>query len=347
MMMSIYHMFAKLQVLENHIGVTITLKKFKMPLSDKLKFITIAHYNPHLPDCHLVHRWGAEETQRLVRRVLRFDKKVVFMGDLYGSGPTVRVWESEATEFSDSIRQWIVELEWEVHTVTTERMVDSAPPFLKTFVDKYSYRGFVSFVQSICHLYGARCYDDDDDANDDANDDAATDNRPLVGGCAARAIDIWTWFKVDSFLLLTLKRGLGMRVPCDSLVVPEGEWRYSSVTNDWGVLLDRYFYQIDRTLMITFESNICRYHGNDQHVIYRAVAAFHLQKMLRKRAYRQDRYKRLVRERVDLICYWGQQRIISNRRLHNYHKRFVSSTARMSSFFAYLLNTSNGGGRRQ
>ena len=334
-MVTICHMFTKSQVLENQIGVTITLEKFKMPLSDKLTFITIAHYNPHLPDCHLVHRWGEKEMRQLVQRVLRFDVRIVPMPP-----NMVRVYSSEATEFTDAIRQWIIDLEWDVHDVSAERMVAMAPPFLKTFVDKYSYRGFVSFVQSIRHLYGARCYDDDDDAY-------AADNRPPVGGCAARAIDVWTWFKVDSFLLLTLKRGLGMRIPCDSLVVLEGEWRYSSVTNDWGVLLDRYFYQIDRTLMITFESNICRYHGNDRHVIYRAVAAFHLQMMLRKRAYRQDRYERLVRERVDLICYWGRQRIISNGRLHNYHERFVNSTARMSRFFAYLLNTSNGGGRRQ
>ena len=313
-----------------------------MPLSDKLTFKTIAYYNPHLPDCHLVHRWGTEETQRLVRRVLRFDKKVVFMGNLYGSGPTVRVWESEATEFSDSIRQWILDLEWKVHIVSTERMVDMAPPFLKTFVDKYSYRGFVSFVQSIRHLYGARCYDDDDDDSDDASTYWAP-----PGGIAARAIDVWTWFKVDSFLLLNLKRGLGMRVRRDPLVVLEGEWRYSSVTNDWGLLLDRYIYHIDRTGMMTFESNLCRYHGNDQRVIYRAIAAFHLRRTIQRRVHREDRYERLVRERVELICYWGRQRIISNRRLHDYHVRFNNSTERINTFFAYILDNSNGGGRRQ
>ena len=103
-----------------------------MPLSDKLTFETIVHYNPPLPDCHLVHHWGEEEMRQLVLRVLRFDIKVVFMGNI------TRIYSSEATEFTDAIRQWIIDLEWDVHFVSAEHMVATAPPFLKTFVDKYS-----------------------------------------------------------------------------------------------------------------------------------------------------------------------------------------------------------------
>ena len=105
-----------------------------MPALNERKFKTLVHYDPHLPDCHLVHRWGRADVQRLVQQTLRFDKKVTFMRDEYGI--FARVEENEATEFTDDIRRWIIDLEHEVHKVDVELAMARVPPFLKTFINK-------------------------------------------------------------------------------------------------------------------------------------------------------------------------------------------------------------------
>ena len=131
-----------------------------------------------------------------------------------------------------------------------------------------------------------------------------------------------------------------MRIRDDSLIVHKGEWRYSSLTNNWGLLLDRYIYHIDCTIMIKFESNLCVYYGNDRRAIFRAVAAFLLRKAIAKRIQREERFEQYVREKVELITYYGRRWNINLGRLDNCFRQFRISSEQMGNIFDYLLTSS-------
>lgn len=284
--------------------------------NEKLEFKLITHFNPPLPECHLVHRWTGAQTQQFVRRTFRADA----MRQSSVVWATFPKWINMTTttpiaHFTYDVRLWISNLELDAIHVSEDDMEATAPPFLKTFVNRYSYRGLRVFIQSIRHLFGA-VYTDEEKGT-------ALDDIFCPVACL---MDTWTRLKVDSFLLLNLKRGLGIYDKDDVLIVAEDDWRHSPFTNEWGLLKDQYLFHLDRSLMIGYESHLCVYHGNNRRVIQRAMAAFLLRQTIVNLIEKMKRHETLIRERDN-----------NRRQLEDNHQQLARTSVRLGDFLDFLL----------
>ena len=222
-------------------------------------FVVIAHYDPYMPDAAEVHQWDGEDFQTLVNRIF-FEHSLIL------------------TE----TRQWLFELEWYVFG-EKEELTRSAPAFLKSFLDRYSFNGFDSFVSSIRLLYEV-----DEEVE-------ATGKVTSVAEFFSR----WTAITMDSFLLLNMKRAFYGDYGEDDLEVNVYEWRTSYVTNDWGILPERIIRYIDRSLLLKFESNIQPFHGKRRNRVRRSAMAYVFRKLIADWKNEYQQYDRLFEMQVE------------------------------------------------
>ena len=273
----------------------------------KKTFKTIAYYDPHLPDRSIVYQWSGIEFQRLANQVFR------------GAMPHY------SGVFTSQVLQWLFEQEWYIHYFTKEDLLAMAPPFLKTFLDRYSFKGFKTFVSSIRMLYGV--------------EKEIIDQLRYLDEPFEENILMWRQLKVDSYLLLNLKRGLGIHKENDGLVVvapPLFDWRYDRYSNGWGLFPTRNLLPIDRSLMLTFESNVCIYRGNNRRAVHRSVAAYHLKKAFQRMIARQFRIDHWARETAELTVQYVQTRRQAIDRLSHNMARFDRAFIQAGGLMTYL-----------
>ena len=295
--------------------------KEKIKNERKLVFETIAHFKPDLPDPTEVCHWDFEDFRDFVTKTFR--AVVPFGGNAWG-------------KFIGDVREWIFGLEWDVN-LPREDLMNLAPPFIKTFLTIYAYRSFEHFVSSIRILFGVT-----DELSENGKINAAEGTLLATMELAAK----WRQIKVDSMILLAMKQGMGCYEENDALEATSDDWRYCKYLNDFGELPAKILFYIDRDLMLKFESNLCVFHGHNAQIVYRRLVAYRLRQFIVERITHENRYKRLVKQRVELATYFARSRKRNAKRINKYHQRFGDLAEEMGGGFDFLLTTSNDDGER-
>ena len=246
----------------------------------ELKFVTLTHYNPHLPEPACIYQGSGEVFQKLVKTVFKEDSELYI--------PT-RAWL-----FAIQHGTWL----------RVDQLENFAPSFLKTFLDRYAWGGFKRFILS---------------TTIEIHDFLPKVNPDKVKNTFAELHDAWTAIKINNFILLNMKLAL-QKACCASvddnafLIVEGGDWRESSIHNDWAMLPGQLLCRPDRSLILKFESNLCPYYGNDKDRVGRSLFAWAFWKLVK----RLRRFEKLVQKRVELAVYHGRRRAANIARAAKY-----------------------------
>ena len=227
-------------------------------------FVVIAHYTPYMPDAAEVHQWDGEAFQEMVNRIF-----------------------FEHSLLRTETRQWLFELEWYVFG-EKEELTRSAPAFLKSFLDRYSFNGFDNFVSSIRLLY-------------EVDEEVEATGKPTS---VVEFYNRWTAITMNSFLLLNMKRAFYGDYGKDDLEVDVYEWRSSNLMNNWGILPERITGYIDRSLLLKFESNICRFQRKRRSDVRRRAMAYVFRKLISEWTNEYRQYDRLIRMQVEVGIFY-------------------------------------------